>query len=81
MSHDDGGPAYPHDGQANYTGGMTLLDWFAGMALVAFLPADPRSNPFLSPPGRRTLPEWIAKDAYDYAAAMIAEKRRREENR
>lgn len=25
----DGGPALPHDGQANYTGGMTLRDYFA----------------------------------------------------
>ena len=23
----DGGPAFPHDGQANYTGGMTLRDY------------------------------------------------------
>lgn len=25
----DGGPAFPHDGQIDYTGGMTLRDYFA----------------------------------------------------
>lgn len=31
----DGGPAFPHDGQANYTGGMSLRDWFAGQESLA----------------------------------------------
>ena len=30
----DGGPAFPDSGQADYTGGMTLRDWFAGQALA-----------------------------------------------
>lgn len=34
MSINDGGPAFPHEGQHNYTGGMTLRDYFAGQALA-----------------------------------------------
>ena len=30
----DGGPAFPHDGQSNYTGGATLRDYFAAAALT-----------------------------------------------
>ena len=29
MSINDGGPAFPHDGQHNYTGGMALRDYMA----------------------------------------------------
>lgn len=31
----DGGPAFPHDGQANYTGGLTLRDYFAAKAMAS----------------------------------------------
>ena len=34
MSKEDGGPAFPHDGQADYTGGMTLRDYFAAKAMA-----------------------------------------------
>ena len=49
--------------------GMTLLDWFAGQALMAF--------------GHRNISADLtdaqyALLAYDKAAAMVAEKRRRE---
>ena len=37
MSTNDGGPAFPHDGQHNYTGGMTLRDYFAAQAMQAFI--------------------------------------------
>ncbi|MCC7414382.1 MAG: hypothetical protein IT495_22395 [Gammaproteobacteria bacterium] len=37
MSINDGGPAFPHDGQHNYTGGMTLRDYFAAEAMQAFI--------------------------------------------
>ena len=48
--------------------GMTLLDYFAGQALVGFNFADPR--------------EWwqneeIAKSCYDIAQAMLSERARR----
>jgi hypothetical protein len=37
MSINDGGPAFPHDGQHNYTGGMTLRDYFAAEAMQPIL--------------------------------------------
>ena len=55
------------------TSGMTLLDYFAGIAMRAVLDATP------------TYSDWNAKDdsdmaknSYRIAAAMIAEKRRLE---
>lgn len=35
---DDGGPAFPDDGQANYTGGMTLRDYAALTMMGNMLP-------------------------------------------
>lgn len=43
MSTQDGGPAFSHDGQANYTGGLSMRDWFAGQALAGIL-SIPTSN-------------------------------------
>lgn len=37
MSINDGGPAFPHDGQHNYTGGMTMRDYFAAKAMQPIL--------------------------------------------
>lgn len=44
MPNKDGGPAFPHeykfsDGTANRDDGMTLRDWFAGMALQGYIAA------------------------------------------
>ena len=71
--HDTGGPAFPARGEilmgigskiAINTEGMTLLDWFAGQAL-ATLPSNQKAD-------------YLAKEAYRTAKAMLAEKRRRE---
>ena len=43
MKKNDGGPVIPHDGQANYTGGLTLRQFYAGMALQGLL-ANPNTN-------------------------------------
>lgn len=73
--HDDGEQAFPHDGQANYAGGVTLLDWFAGQALLGIWASD-------GPVYVNKLADCNlvtrAETAYRQAAAMIAEKRRRE---
>ena len=66
MNHDDGGPAYP----AGQYEGMTLLDAFAMQAMVGIL----RNLEGLRPDD---IP-LMASDAYGIAAAMVAEKRRRE---
>lgn len=61
----DGGPAFPTHGDqlSNATYGMTLRDYFAGQALVGSLTA-----------GESTDPKVIAKFAFEYADAMIAER-------
>ena len=72
-----GGPAYPQHGWSNdpkvlermkTQGGMTLLDWMAGQALVGLLACPAGSG----------CAEGNADAAYDYATAMLAEKSRRE---
>ena len=63
---DDGGPAYPFMDSEGYNAyGMTLLDHFAGLVISSAYNAEPTYKK-------------IAKEAYDVAEAMIAEKRRRE---
>lgn len=68
MTTDNGGPAYPvpDDGSE----GMTLLDWFAGQALVGLMTSQHTDA--------NATEEAFAGDAYAQAAAMVAEKRRRE---
>lgn len=75
--HDDGGPAFPvlsdfaPNGQLIAGGcyGMTLLDYFAGQALAGIFAADGALDLKVSE---------IAADCYGLAAAMLAERRRRE---
>lgn len=63
---DDGGPAFPTQNTSEGYRGMSLRDWFAGQALAGCVAADDES-----PVGR------IAADAYAFADAMIAERRKR----
>jgi hypothetical protein len=57
--HYDGGPAFPDDSHP----AMSLRDWFAGLAMQAFISSYPRG--YAGHAGR------IAEDAYDYADAML----------
>lgn len=60
----DGGPAFPDsEGQANYTGGMTLRDYFAAKAMQGHITSN------LNLP-----PDDVAFWAYKYADAMLAEQ-------
>ncbi len=65
----NGGPAFPHwDGPGGRCfNGMTLWDYFAGSALAGIL-SDPACNASDSD---------IARSAYNYANAMIAEREKR----
>lgn len=65
---DDGGQAFPiSEGPSTYAVyGMTLRDWFAGQALTGML-ANTGSD--------GTIGEYVV-DAYSYADAMIAERRK-----
>lgn len=56
---DDGGAAFPEQG---VHGGMSLRDWFAGMAMQGILAWGS---------GKSLTPEQVAEDAYDTADAMI----------
>ena len=67
---DTGGPAFPAWEQDTYGAkffneGMTLRDWFAGMAMQGLLacPVQPQSGP-----------DMYARDAYTLADAMLKER-------
>ena len=75
MKINDGGPAFPADGEApgvqSYnrrptppTTGMSLRDWFAGQALAS-LPHRLADGAY---------PEALAEQAYGIADAMLAKK-------
>ena len=81
----NGGPAFPtrpftaterQQGCDETESGMTLLDHWAGQIAAAYI-CGTMANP---DPGLG-LPEdeELARDSYDHADAMLAEKRRREE--
>ena len=70
---DDGGAAFPlhaHSGQSGElpipNTGMSLRDWFAGMALQG------RAHRFTNPYNDR---ELLASDCYEIADAMIAARK------
>ena len=66
----DGGPAFPDpDGQANYTGGMTLRDYFAAHA-----PPMPEQWWKDSKGDGHHWADASAAWAYFYADAMIAQR-------
>jgi hypothetical protein len=58
-----GGPAFPN-ADRGYEG-MDLRDWFAGQALNGSLSGEP---------GSHLIPERLARDCYEFADAMLAEK-------
>lgn len=73
---------------AEFRGGMTLLDYFAGEAmdgLIARTSTEFSCRQLADEMRRQGIdderrPEWaIAKCAYDYAEAMLAERKRRME--
>lgn len=65
-AHKDGGPAFPFVDNDHCDGdsGMSLLDWFAGQALAGLL----ANNEY------RETSKFCARDAYEFARAMLAER-------
>jgi len=58
----DGGQAFPASGNhGQHVPGMTLRDWFAGMAMQTLI-------------DHTSLPALAARDSYAYAAAMLNER-------
>lgn len=82
---DTGGPAFPRaatqemmEADCFAEEGMTLLDYFAGQALEGFMQAHGWISYMEHPEHREHLLNTYARDSYAIAAAMLAEKRRRE---
>ena len=53
--------------------GMTLRDYFAGQALIALV-----GSPHLSPDNGKSRGDTVARNAYLYADAMLAEREKGE---
>ena len=78
MSKDTGGPAFPnpeinekHGGNTYFQShqpGMSLRDWFAGGFAAELVSVWPMTD------GKLGDREAVAKAAYEYADAMIAER-------
>lgn len=79
MEDKTGGPAFPYqdpsyDGNWNkdrYVNGMSLLDYFAGQALMGLLANNEEIPPFKT---REEVTEYFARSSYQFARAMIAER-------
>ena len=72
----DGGPAFP-TGQLNRCDiepGMSLRDWFAGMALQGMLCAN---APAMDEVSDKNVDAVLAREAYNSADAMLAERKKR----
>lgn len=70
----DGGPAFPVNGPNGNHPGMSLRDWFAGLAMAAIIAKRP---PITDREGNAKGDAVIrasAVGAYDYADAMLAER-------
>lgn len=65
----DGGPAFPDGGQHDYTGGMTLRDYFAAKALPMAWSAFQDGYYECE---AAELPQEVAMRAYQMADAMLA---------
>jgi hypothetical protein len=84
MSKPDGGPAFPHSAPEGCAPneGMTLRDWFAGMALQGLIASLAGKHVAISADKirrKKGIPknrmEWlVSKCSYDYADTMIAER-------
>ncbi len=54
------------NGDGRHEAGMSLHDYYAGQALQGFLASSPRGTP-----------DYVASYAWDYADAMLTERRKR----
>lgn len=72
-------PASPVQDYGNTQyGGMSLQDWFAGQAIDAIIrvTSNGQHNP-MGPQDGLTIVQQMARDAFDIADAMLAERTRR----
>ena len=85
-TQDDGGPAFPrfvpdghYNGSVDFTG-MSLRDWFAGMALTGEIASSStalacESTAKAAIRNQRTIEQQIAWNCYQMADAMIAARK------
>ncbi len=75
MTIDDGGPAFPVNGPNGDHPGMSLRDWFAGMAMQGMYAATKRTTEgHMSWPNESACARW----SYQQADAMLAARKREE---
>jgi len=77
----DGGDAFPCGTSMDSYAGMTMLEWYAGMALQGII-----SNPdcmtalirevFKNGGTKEEVDDFVAKKAFSHAHAMIAERQK-----
>lgn len=67
---DNSTPAFPGENSSGASPGMSLRDWFAGLAMQAAVTAEPHYS--------SDSPEDadIARDAYDIADAMLEARKK-----
>ena len=70
MNTKTGWPAFGHCAENGHCCGMTLLDYFAGQAMIGILNGN-----FIIKQGESP-EQGTARIAYEYAVAMLAEKER-----
>ena len=81
--HDDGGPAFPVSPDeargkvSSVHGGMSLLDYFAGQALAGMLAERGSGIMDFTADDIHQQSKTRASWAYSFAAAMLAERKRR----
>lgn len=77
MSNNTGGPAFPAGNFEHKTEGMTLRDYFAGKALqgyIAYMGCGPDKVDPIGKDESEPNKTVIARCAYKFADAMIAER-------
>jgi hypothetical protein len=75
MKDKDGGPAFPTTKPLEFWGdpnrGMSLRDWFAGMAMQMYLHVNAHTHGEAAHQGSMKWARQFAQDAYAMADAMI----------
>jgi len=78
MAKTDGGPAFPVPNDANVNGqeGMSLRDWFAGMAMQSLIPTNnEQANAYhMRSTAKMGTSELAAAAAYKQADALPAQR-------
>lgn len=73
----DGGPAFPfviRNDSDDWKSGMTIRDWFAGMALQGMIASESDGNGMMPPYSKDNWYPLTAERAYQFADAMLKER-------